>query len=170
MWPDVGIKSCPIVSKIWLISSHSSFYNESCIFHNSQKSWQTFGQLGAPVVTQLVEQSLLTHEDTRFKSSHRNNLFTINCILNCIEKTKIKKNVAENGPIKKIFLYYSEQINSSTLVLYFLFCWQQKQYRSQLCSANTSRLLWAVGSIPNKWCANTTISSWGRSGLIWFNL
>ena len=51
------------------------------------------------VVAQLVERSLTIPEVQRFDSSHRQNFIEHLFIINCIEKTKINKKEAGNGPL-----------------------------------------------------------------------
>ena len=52
------------------------------------------------VVAQLVERSLsITEVRARFDSSHRQNVIEHLLIINCIEKTKINKKEAGNGPL-----------------------------------------------------------------------
>ena len=41
--------------------------------------------------------------DPRFESSHRQILFTIKCIINCVEKTKIKKKRPGMARLNKAF-------------------------------------------------------------------
>ena len=55
------------------------------------------------VVVQLVEQSLLTPEIHGSHPCTRQILFTINCITNCFEKTKMKKKEAGIGPFNIMF-------------------------------------------------------------------
>ena len=58
----------------------------------------------AVVVAQLVEQSLTSHRSlVRIQS-------TTNFIINCIEKTKIKRKEAGNGPIKNIYFPYGKYL------------------------------------------------------------
>ena len=75
---------------------------------SSQRTKKKKDILWEVVVAQLVEAAFDTR-GPRFDSSHWQNLIEHLFIINCIEKTKINKKEAGNGPLflkKKMSIFY----------------------------------------------------------------